>query len=149
MSFKDKLGLATSADITARMDLVNAAGEVVRDLDGEPGWIEFYGPDADPVKRFRRQLEAEQYIELQKRQRKGNKLPTEAEAERELEKMEAKLVDALVLRVKDWRLVTSDGEVLEVECTRENVKALFGDSEYAYLRREATEFCGDNENFFG
>ena len=146
--FTKDLGLAAPEDISARMLLTNSRGDIVEDKNGDPGWIEFFGPDAEPVRRFRRRVERDQYIKLKKEERRRNKAMTEAEADRELDDLEGMTADGLAQRVKAWRLVSVDGEVVDVPCTIDNVRQLFGDTAYAYLRREAIEFCGDPSNFF-
>ena len=161
----DKLGLAAPADISARMDLINSKGDVVyvikRNEDGEilkddkgdpvlgeAGWIEFWGPEAEPVRRFRRELETESFIKGKREQRKGIKVPSPAEAEREIEEAEQTVTDGLACRVKAWRLVTGDGRVLEDQATTDAARALFSHPGYRFLKIAAVQFCGDSDNFF-
>ena len=146
--FTEKLGLVADGEISAKMDLINSRGEIVRDDKGEAGWIEFYGPDAQAVKNFRRQVEKDQIIEMHKEKRRGNKAPNEADAERELDRIYGLLADGLAKRTKDWRLLDAEGKDVKVPCTFENAKELFGHPDYEFLRREAQKFCEDQENFF-
>ena len=146
--FTDKLGLVADGEISAKMDLINSRGVIVRDENGEPGWIEFYGPDAAAVRTFRRQVEKDQIIEMHKEKRRGNKAPNEADAERELDRIYGLLVDGLAKRTKAWRLLNAEGNEVEIACTFENAKELFAHADYEFLRREAQKFCEDHENFF-
>lgn len=146
--FLDKLGLGAAEDISARMLLTNSRGEIVHDKNGEPGWIEFWGPESELVRRFRREIERQQYIDGEREKRKGAKVPTEADAERKLDELYAMTVDGISVRIKAWRLVSADGEVLDDPATIDAARQLFGHPAYSYLKREAINFLGDPDNFF-
>lgn len=151
--FTDKLKLGRPQDISARMDLINSAGEVVYERlengqDGEPGWLEFYSAEAEAVRRFGRSVAAEELLKERRASRSKKRDATLSEMEREIEGYEGKAVEGLAIRLKAWRLVSADGEVLDIPCTKENAQQLFGHPEYGYLKQAALEFCGDPENFF-
>ena len=77
-----------------------------------------------------------------------NKGPNLAQMERKIEGYEQKAVEGLALRLKAWRLVSIDGKVIDIPCTKENAEQLFGHPEYGYLKQAALEFVGDPDNFF-
>ncbi|MEM6413199.1 MAG: hypothetical protein AAF720_00895 [Pseudomonadota bacterium] len=142
------LGLSAPQDISARMELINSVGEFVYDKDGEVGWIEFWGPDAEPSRQYKRQVEREIYIKTQKEKRNGVKVPTAIEADREIDETYSYLVEAVANRVKNWRIVNDKGEVVDLPCTIENIRAFFSHPGHEYLRKAALDFCADPENFF-
>lgn len=152
--FTEKLGLGRPQDISARMDLIDSEGNIVYEKDAEgrqlePGWLEFWGPESDPVKRFGRFFAAEEMVEEKRTTRtKGRKGPTVAEMERKIEGYERKTVEGLAIRLKNWRLISIDGVVLDIPPTKENAEQLFGHPEYAYLKIAALEFVGEPDNFF-
>lgn len=151
--FTDKLGLGRPQDITAKMDLINSEGEIVYELDKngrekEPGWLEFLGPEADEVRRFGRQIAADEMLDEKRAAARVKKNPTHAEMERKIEGYERKAVEGLALRLKAWRLVSIEGEVIDIPCTKENAAELFGHPEYGYLKQAALEFVGNPDNFF-
>ena len=153
--FADKLGLGRPQDISARMDLINSYGEIVYEKDkktGQPldaGWLEFWGPESEQVKRFGRFIAAEELLEEKRSAaRGGRKGPTIAEMEKKVEGYERKAVEGLALRLKAWRLVSIDGEFVDIPPTKENAEQLFGNAEYGFLRQAALEFVGNPDNFF-
>lgn len=155
--FTDRLGLGRPQDISARMDLIDSSGEVVyekdengKDISDGAGWLEFWGPEADQVKKFGRHVAAEELLEEKREQRrKTKKEPTIAEMERKVEGFEQKATEALAIRLKDWRLIDKDGRVMDdVQPTKESAEQLFGHPEYAYLKLAALEFIGEPSNFF-
>lgn len=150
MSFLDKLQLTSDREITARMNLINSEGDVVRDADGEPGWIEFWGPEAEATREAKRRVTVELFREQHNAQRKGKVKPlSEDEAERKLERLNAQIAESLADRVKDWRLVDRPGgQAVDEPCTRKSVLALFSDPKFEFLRDAASEFVLDTDNFF-
>lgn len=142
-----RLGLGVPTDITARMLLIDSEGNVVEAADGEPGYIEFYGPQAAPVRHFRRQVSRDYLLEVERQKAQG-KLPTANDMERRVQEIEQTQVDAVAVRVKSWRLVSRDGEVIDEPVTLEAARELFGAPEHEYLLQEALKFVGDNTNFF-
>lgn len=153
--FTERMGRGRPQDISARMDLVDSSGDVVYEKDengqdGEAGWIEFYGPESDQAKRFGRHITAEQFLEEKREARRANKKqPTISEMERKVAEMEEQATEWLAVRLKAWRLIDKDGNVMDdVQPTKENAMALFNHPEYAYLKLAALEFVGDPSNFF-
>lgn len=154
MSFVREMGLGVPTDITARMDFIDANGDVVNELDdnGEiigTAWLEFYGPEAAPVKKFSRHLVAETMVEEKREQRsKKKKLPSESEMLNKLDDLERTQVEGMAIRLKAWNLVDENGKRMDVAPTKENAMALFGDPEFTYLRAAIIEFFKDETNFF-
>ena len=154
MSFTDKLGLGRPTDISARMEIVDSEGNVVFELDKDgkeiaPAWLEFWGPDSEPVRKFSRHIVAETMIEEKREERsRRKKAPSESEMLRKIDNLDQSAIEGMAVRLKDWRLVNVDGAVVEVPPTKENAMALFGDPEYGYLRLAVLEFLGDETNFF-
>ena len=151
--FTEKLGLDRPQDVFARMEQVNGDGEVVYERlpdgqDGDPGWIEFWGPEVAAVKRFGRHVAAEEMLREKQESRKGGKKPTLAEMERQIEGYEEKAVEGLAIRLKAWRLVDKDGVVIDTEATKEKATQLFSHPGYSYLRTAALDFVGEPANFF-
>lgn len=146
MEFLDKLDLAAPGDISARMPLVDSQGKVLQCTDGEEGWIEFWGPEAEATRQYRRKVQVEQLLQDRRRAEKGKKT-TRQDAERQLDELDALLIEGVSQRVKAWRLVSADGEVIDVEADFAAAKKLFGASGYEFLRNEAVQFLADPENF--
>lgn len=139
------LGLAPDVEAFGRMELVNISNEVVKDKDGEPGWIEFWGPEHHKLKQYSQELRVDAILE-QKREQQRRKRISRADAAAEMDKLEQQLVEGLALRVKDWRIVSNDGDVVDTDANFEKAKMLFG--HYQFLAMEAAAYCADNGNFF-
>lgn len=148
MSFTDKLGLASPTDLSACMPLRNSAGDIVETKDGDECWIELWGPEAEASRKVRKDLQIEQVL-AQKKFEQGRKKPaSRSDAEREVERIQDTLTDTVVHRTKDWLLATPDGEIIDIPCTAENVRALLTAPGYAFLQDEIVQFLSDPSNFF-
>lgn len=141
-----KLAPAKPDDLYARMDLVVDAETmvVIRDSDGEPGWIEFWSHDAKNVQAPLKRVEAALYsLQTRPVPPTGRSV---AESQKYLDDLRGLMIDGLALRVKAWRLV-SDGEAVDYPLTLETAKQLFDEPEHDGLLTAALNFVKDKTNF--
>lgn len=142
-----KLTAAKPDDLFTRMDLIldKAEKKVAEDKDGNPGWIEFWSDDAKACKDQLKRIGGRLYVLTERRDKRREEL-SEGDAVKELEEYHNLIVEGLAHRVKDWRLVNSEGDVIEAPVTFENAKALFGDDDHD-LRELAQAHVSERRNF--
>ena len=63
--------------------------------------------------------------------------------------MEADGTALLAALTKGWSLVTLDGAPIDVPCTPENARELYGTPDLAFIRRQVDEFVADLGNYRG
>lgn len=139
-----ELTSAKPDDLYVRMDLMFRATTkaVITDKDGEPGWIEFWSPDAKVCKDALKRVQARLGILIERRDKRKID-PSELQMIKEMEEISALMVEGLAHRVKAWRLVHEDTqEVIEAPVTFENAKAVFSDNAHD-LREIAQDFLRD------
>lgn len=145
MSITEKLGLAKPGDLYARMTLTDSSGNVV-EADGEEGWIEFWGPDSEASRRHKRNLSVEANMRSNAKTKK-NAPYTRAQAEREVDEARARTVRFIVAHIRNWRLVSGSGELIDVPFSEEVATQLFSHPDYGFLADNAAAFLIDPENF--
>lgn len=114
-----------AADFYTRMPLrFDKDEKVIKTNDGQEGWIEFWHVDARACRDPLRRITAEIYsIEEAKRRRKEDELTVD-QALTELERINELTVHGLALRVKDWFLVTDQGDHVDVPVSLESAKEI-------------------------
>lgn len=108
------------------------------DKDGVEAHFLLLSEDSGSGRSFSRRY---QQTIMQKVRRSGLK---KAQAEEDPAEFEADKVCALI---RGWHLVAASGEVLDLPCTPENVKALLLHPDYPWMRRDAAAFVANAANF--
>lgn len=141
-------------DFYTRMPLrFRKKGPVIKDADGEEGWIEFWHADAVACRDALRRITAQVYAiqEAKSRRTSDDELSTD-EALGEMERLNDLTTHGLALRVKAWRLIVvqgpedTTGDVVDAAVTIENAKSVLGDTDYD-LKGVSTDWLNDPENF--
>ena len=144
-----------AADFYTRMPLrFEKEGAVAKTDDGKEGWIEYWHTDAKACRDPLRRVTAEIYaMEEGKRRRKEGELTVE-QAIKELDRMNELTVHGLALRVKDWFLVTDEGDHVDVPVSVETAKEILDERDEddenlpAHdLKGVSIEHLGKPENF--
>jgi len=130
-------GLGVPVDATARMTILHpATGQPLRNAaTGEPAWIDLLSADSAVARATQR--------DAQNRRLRARARTITAES------MEADGTDLLAALTKGWSLVTLDGAPIDVPCTPENARELYGTPDLAFIRRQVDEFVADLGNYRG
>ena len=139
-----------AADLYTRMPLRFEAGKPVVKTDEETpreGWIEFWHSEAKACKDPLRRITAEIYTmqEVKNRRSADQELSVD-EGLKEIDRFNDLAVNGLALKLKDWFLVTDEGEEADAPVSVENARELFSDNDHD-LREIALEYLGKPENF--
>lgn len=62
------------------------------------------------------------------------------------EEMDSDTTEKLATLTRGWQLATLDGEPIEIDCTHQNARDLYGMPEAAWLREQVAEFVVDVGN---
>lgn len=128
-------GLALDVDKPGRLMLVNpVTRQPLRDGAGNEAWIDLYSSDSAAARTCMR---------AQSRRR----LNVRGRVRLTPEELEADSVELLAALTVDWRLLSLDGEHLDVPCTPENARELYAEAAVAWIREQVDEFVGDRSNF--
>ena len=124
-----------------RMELRHPnTGEVIRDAEGNPAFIDLYSSDDPVADHVRRDL----YDDVMSPS-KGRKNKPRLSMEEAFES-QANLMAALTA---SWYLVDPrTKEPIAIECNYENCKKVYGDRRVLWIREQADEFANDRANFF-
>lgn len=125
-------GLALPVDTATRLNLKHPiTGKDLADKDGNPAYIELFGPDSEVALAFERKL--------------ANSI---AEGEpNDYDARERHMVDRLAARTKGWRLLGLDGSPLDVEFSAQNAKELYADRGMRWIRDAVLIYSTNRQNF--
>lgn len=130
-------GLEIGVDKPQRMTLLHPTSrQPIRPKgeDSEAAYIDLYSSDSKIARDHTREVQRRR---LNMRGR-GRVSPEELEAE---------AVDLLAALTTGWRLLTLDGQPLDVPFSREAARELYASPTLAWIREQADEFAADRANF--
>lgn len=131
--------IALPVDKPARMLIEHPiTGLPLKGPNGEEGYIDLFAfPDSDAAKKQQRVVSDRRIARA-----RGNRgrAPTAAE-------IEAENVEMLTVLTVGWRLVSLDGQVLDVPFTTENARELYAEGKMGWLREQVDEFTAKRSNF--
>jgi acyl-CoA reductase-like NAD-dependent aldehyde dehydrogenase len=130
-------GLGVAVDAPARMTILHpTTGQPLRNAaTGEAAWISLLSADSAAARQHQR--------EAQNRRLRARARSITAET------LEADGTELLAVLTRDWSLVTLEGAPIDVPCTVENARELYGTPDLAFIRRQVDEFVADLGNFPG
>jgi hypothetical protein len=131
--------LAVPVDTPRRVEILDAkTQQPYLDAEGRPGYIELVSTDSDRGQAQLRENARKRQARALRNNGRDTTTPEEAEAE---------LVELYTAITTGWYLVGPGGQVLDVECTRENARALYRDNRFLWVRRQVDQFCTNVANF--
>jgi hypothetical protein len=131
--------LALPVDMPRRVEILDAkTQQPYLDTEGLPGYIELVSMDSDRAQAQLRENTRKRQIRAQRNNGRDPTTPEEAEAE---------LIELYTAITVGWHLVGPDGQVLNVECTRDNARTLYRDNRFLWVRRQVDQFCSNVANF--
>ena len=127
-------GLALAVDAPARMTILHpVTRQPLRDSAGEEAWIDLLSADSAAARAHDRAT-----IDAQIRA---------AGRRRSSEQMDAELTEKLAKLTTGWRLLTLDGDALDVPFSIADARTLYALPELMWLRGQVAEFVADLGNF--
>lgn len=128
-------GLALAVDTPARMTIHHPfTGLPIRGADGEEAYIELHSSDSDIAKKAQRAI-----TNARLAMRNRNAI--------DAKRLESEGTELLADLTVGWRLMTLDGDPVDVPFSRANAVELYADNEMAWLREQVDGFVADRENF--
>lgn len=129
-------GLGLPVDKPTRMPLVHPnTRQPLRDANGQDAWIELLSSDSEKARKHN--------IEIQRRRLRAARGRLRIEPE----EIEADSVELLAVLTSGWHLCGLDSTPLDVPCSIENARELYGTPGLAWLREQVDEFVTDRVNF--
>ena len=127
-------GLALAVDAPARMTILHpVTRQPLRDSAGEEAWIDLLSADSAAARAHDRAI-TDALIRAGARRRSA-------------EQMDAELTDKLAKLTTGWRLLTLDGEPIDVPFSVASAREMYALPELAWLRGQVMQFVDDLGNF--
>lgn len=127
-------GLGLAVDEPKRMTLLHpVTRQPIRDGEGV-AYIDLHSSDSQIARKHNREI---QQRRLNMRGR--GRLSTH--------EIEAEGIDLLAALTVSWRLLTLDGQPIDVPCNEDNARDLYSAPELAWVKEQADEFAADRANF--
>ena len=112
---------------TAKIYIEHRTLGVLRDKDGNPGWLEIKSNKHPDLIRLENKAKQEGII----RQNKRNRGVVDDVG---LEEIEGKSLDYLCAALVDWRVINLAGEHINAPCSDENKRKILSDPNWQFLR---------------
>ena len=127
-------GLALAVDAPARMTILDPhTGQPLRDANGEDAWIDLLSADSAAAR-------AQDRATIDAQIRAGGR-------RRSAEQMDAELTEKLAKLTTGWRLLTFDGEPMDVPFSVAAARELYALPELLWLRAQVVRFVDELGNF--
>lgn len=128
-------GLEISVDTAQRMVLVHPTSrQPLRDPDKNEAYIDLYSSDSEAARQHTRAIQRRRMA----MRGRGKIAPEELEAE---------AVELLAALTTGWRLVSLDGQPIDVPFSIENARDLYSAPSLAWIKEQVDEFAADRGNF--
>lgn len=131
-------GMALAVDKPSRMTIVHPATlQPIVNGDGEVAYVDVFSMDSELARKHRR---SSTQVRIDQASKSGR-------ARLNAGQLESEEVDILADLTAGWRLISLDGSDIDIECTAQNARDLYGDPGTAWLFEQVNEFARSRENF--